>query len=50
MLFQISNPKIQHHQYAKMASFKILLVVALVAFIGSTGKKQKHLPIQYLFP
>merc|ERR1711934_199554 len=32
----ISNPKIQHHQYAKMASFKILLVVALVAFIGST--------------
>merc|ERR1739838_82915 len=32
----ISNPQIQQHQYAKMASFKILLVVALVAFIGST--------------
>ena len=32
----------------KMASFKILLVVALVAFIGSTGKKHHH--IQYFFP
>merc|ERR1712086_1024987 len=32
----ISNPQIQRHQYAKMASFKILLVVALVAFIGSS--------------
>merc|ERR1712172_175151 len=33
---QISNPQIQQHQFAKMASFKILLVVALVAFIGSS--------------
>ena len=49
MHFQISNPQIQQHQYAKMASFKILLVVALVAFIGSSGKKKKHLTTQYLF-
>merc|ERR1711971_918845 len=33
---KISNPQIQQHQFAKMASFKILLVVALVAFIGSS--------------
>merc|ERR1712051_79315 len=36
VIIHISNPQIQQHQYAKMASFKILLVVALVAFIGST--------------
>merc|ERR1711935_365429 len=36
VLIHISNPQIQQHQFAKMASFKILLVVALVAFIGST--------------
>merc|ERR1712008_137555 len=36
VLIHISKPQIQQHQYAKMASFKILLVVALVAFIGST--------------
>merc|ERR1712086_948645 len=35
-LCNISNSRIQQHQYAKMASFKIFLVVALVAFIGST--------------
>merc|ERR1739842_24184 len=36
VIIHISNPQIQQHQYAKMASFKILLVVALVAFIGSS--------------
>merc|ERR1711935_928680 len=36
VLIHISNPQIQQHQFAKMASFKILLVVALVAFIGSS--------------
>merc|ERR1711971_485094 len=36
VIIHISNPQIQQHPYAKMASFKILLVVALVAFIGSS--------------
>merc|ERR1712166_39727 len=36
VIIHISNPQIQQHQYAKMASFKIFLVVVLVAFIGST--------------
>merc|ERR1711997_1260272 len=36
VIIYISNPQIQQHQYDKMASFKILLVVALVAFIGSS--------------
>merc|ERR1712203_547685 len=39
----ISNPQIQQHQFAKMASFKILLVVALVAFIGSSDAALKCL-------
>merc|ERR1712060_145462 len=37
----ISNPQIQQHQFSKMASFKILLVVALVAFIGSSDAALK---------
>merc|ERR1712008_648631 len=36
VLIHISKPQIQQHQFPKMASFKILQVVALVAFIGST--------------
>ena len=33
-----------------MASFKILLVVALVAYIGSSGKKQKIYLFNIYFP